>query len=74
MYVITKLSETSFLMFFLQSVSDVVQEHTQSIRTSVVKLNKEFKEMNKQMKNIEEMLEMLLKNANLINDTDDYNY
>lgn len=61
-------------MFFLQSVSDVVQEHTQSIRTSVVKLNKEFKEMNKQMKNIEEMLEMLLKNANLINDTDDYNY
>ena len=30
--------------------------------------------MNKQMKNIEEMLEMLLKNANLINDTDDYNY
>lgn len=63
-----------FLCFFLQSVSDVVQEHTQSIRTSVVKLNKEFKEMNKQMKNIEEMLEMLLKNANLINDTDDYNY
>ena len=63
-----------FLCFFLQSVSDVVQEHTQSIRTSVVKLNKEFKEMNKQMKNTEEMLEMLLKNANLINDTDDYNY
>ena len=30
--------------------------------------------MNKQMKNIEEMLEMLLKNANLINDTDDYNF
>ena len=63
-----------FLCFFLQSVSDVVQEHTQSIRTSVVKLNKEFKEMNKQMKNIEEMLEMLLKNATLKNDTDDYNY
>lgn len=52
----------------------MVQEHTQSIRTSVVKLNEEFKEMNKQMKNIEEMLEMLLENANLINDTDDYNF
>ena len=39
-----------------------------------MKLNEEFKEMNKQMKNIEEMLEMLLKNANLINDTDDYNF
>ena len=63
-----------YFIYFFQSVSDVVQEHTQSIRVSVDQLNKDFKEMNKQIKNIEDMIEMLLKNSNLINDTDDYNF
>lgn len=69
---ITTMDEIHEAVNPTKSVSDIVQEHTQSIRHSVDKLKTNFQDMNKQMKNLEQMMETLLKHSNLSNDTDDW--
>jgi len=51
-----------------------VAEHTGSIRDSVNQLKKESIETKKQIRNIEQMLERLLKHSGVKDEDDDFNW
>ena len=52
-------------------MQEIVAEHTGSIHDSVSKLQKESAETKKQIRNIEAMLERLLKHSQVSDDDDD---
>ncbi|XP_066929827.1 transient receptor potential cation channel subfamily A member 1 homolog isoform X2 [Clytia hemisphaerica] len=67
---ITKMDEINEALNPTKSIQEIVAEHTGSIRDSVDSLQKESKDTKKQIRNIEQMLERLLKHSN-VNDNDD---
>ena len=71
---ITRMEEIEAAIKPKKTVSDVVQEHTQAIRDSVDKLKFHSKDMGKQLKGIEKMVQKLLTASNLADDDDDDNY
>ena len=68
---ITRMEEIEEALQPKKSVSDLVQEHTESIRESVEKLKVNSKAMSKQLKSVEHMVERLLKASNVADEDDD---
>lgn len=74
MYTENKTNTWLFVSLFSQTVTEIVAEHTGSIRDSVNQLKKESIETKKQIRNIEQMLERLLKHSGVKDEDDDFNW
>lgn len=68
---ITTMSEIESVVKPKKTMSDLVQEQTQSIRDSVEKLKKNSQCVGKQLRNMEKMMEKLLVASNIVEDEDD---